>query len=339
VTSECLKLTSYFGERDRAGDAFLADALSALYARHAVTASIVMRGAEGFGAKHSLHTDRLLTLSEDLPIVSVAVDAPERIEAVQGEVEQLRFDGLVTLERAHFAAQEDGETWLPGEEAKLTVYLGRRDEVGGAPAHKALVELFRRHGIAGASVLLGVDGTVRGERRRARFFAANASVPMIVIAVGRWSAAAGALAEVRELLGDAIVTVEKVSVCKRDGERLAGFGAAAAAGSGEYRKLMVYTGEQSRHGRQALHHELIRRLRAAGASGATSLRGVWGYHGEHAPHGDTVLQLRRRVPIVTVIVDEAGRIGEWLVIVDELTSESGLVTSELVPEAWRRSRG
>ena len=34
----------------------------------------MLRGAEGFGLKHHLRTDRLLTLSEDLPLVSVAVD-------------------------------------------------------------------------------------------------------------------------------------------------------------------------------------------------------------------------------------------------------------------------
>ena len=37
-----------------------------------------MRGVAGFGVKHHLHTDRLLTLSEDLPIVSVAVDTRRR---------------------------------------------------------------------------------------------------------------------------------------------------------------------------------------------------------------------------------------------------------------------
>ena len=69
-----LKLTTYFGERDRAGDRFLADALLDLYARHELRTSVVLRGVEGFGVKHHLHTDRLLTLSEDLPLVSVAVD-------------------------------------------------------------------------------------------------------------------------------------------------------------------------------------------------------------------------------------------------------------------------
>ena len=72
VNEDCLKLTAYFGERDRARDRWLADALIDIYARHELETSLVMRGVEGFGAKQHLHTDRLLTLSEDLPLVAVA---------------------------------------------------------------------------------------------------------------------------------------------------------------------------------------------------------------------------------------------------------------------------
>jgi PII-like signaling protein len=75
----------------------------------------------------------------------------------------------------------------------------------------------------------------------------------------------------------------------------------------------------------------VRRLRQSGAAGATCVRGVWGFHGDHAPHGDRLLQLRRRVPIVTTIVDTPERIAASFQIVDELTQRSGLVTSELVP--------
>ena len=75
----------------------------------------------------------------------------------------------------------------------------------------------------------------------------------------------------------------------------------------------------------------MRALRDAGAAGATSLRGIWGYHGDHEPHGDTFWQLRRRVPVLTVIVDTPDRIRDWFAIVDELTDETGLVTSEMVP--------
>jgi PII-like signaling protein len=75
----------------------------------------------------------------------------------------------------------------------------------------------------------------------------------------------------------------------------------------------------------------VRELREAGAAGATSLRGICGYHGDHRPHGDPFWQLRRRVPLVTVIVDTPERVRRWFTIVDQLTSETGLVTSEMVP--------
>ncbi|MBV9943551.1 MAG: DUF190 domain-containing protein [Solirubrobacterales bacterium] len=56
-----------------------------------------------------------------------------------------------------------------------------------------------------------------------------------------------------------------------------------------------------------------------------------GYHGDHRPHGDSFWQLRRRVPVVTVIVDTPERVAGWFALVDEVTRETGLVTSEMVP--------
>jgi PII-like signaling protein len=303
----CLKLTAYFGERDRANGGFLADALIDLFARHEVATSLVLRGVEGFGAKH-LRTDRLLSLSEDLPLVAVAVDRRERIEALVPAVAALPFHGPVTLEAARMlpAALE------PVEPTKLTVYLGRR----ARPGYEAVVALLRERGVEGATVLLGVDGTAHGERRRASFFGRNADVPVMVIAVGDGPRIAAALPDLEAMLERPLVTLERIRICKRDGERLA---------SPEGRnKLMVY-------GDAALADALVRRLRRAGAAGATSLRGVWGYHGDHAPHGDTLRQLRRRVPVVTVLVDTPERVAQWWPIVDELTARGGLVTAETVP--------
>ena len=98
--TEYQKLTTYFGERQRNGGAFVADALLELYGRHEIAASILLRGTEGFGLKHHLRTDRSLSLSEDLPLVAVAVDTRPRIEAVLGPALALNHTGLVTLEGA-----------------------------------------------------------------------------------------------------------------------------------------------------------------------------------------------------------------------------------------------
>jgi PII-like signaling protein len=292
-----IKLTTYFGERD-----FVSDALLELYGRHRVAASVLLRGAAGFGARHRLHSADLLTPSEDLPLVSVAVDAPERIEALAGEVRALQRTGLVTLERAQATVAEP---------VKLTLYLGR-----GEP-YREICARLRDCGLDGATVLLGVDGTMHGERRRASFVGANRGVPVMLIAVGDGEAAARA----RQLLDPPLSTLERIRVCRRDGVALA----EPQPRPGEWHKLMLHSSDH------AAHEAIVRRLRGAGAAGATSLRGVWGFYGDHEPHGDRVFQLRRGVPAITVIVDTPDHVARSFEIVSELTPERGLVTSETVP--------
>jgi PII-like signaling protein len=310
-----------------------------VYERHELQTSVLLRGTEGFGVKHHLQTQRLLTLSEDLPLVTVAVDTRERITAAMPDVTDLMGHGLLTLERARMLTGRFGAVDLPQklhEAAKLTVYCGRQERAGGRPAFVAVVDLLRRRGVAGATVLFGVDGTAHGVRRRARFFGRNAEVPLMIIAVGSGDAIAAAAAEIGTLLERPLATIERVRVCKRDGERLAEpthLPDSDESGLPIWQKLMVYTIARAKVGNQPLYVELIHRLREAGAGGATALRGTWGYHGDHDPHGDKLLSLERRVPVVTVIVDTPDRVRRWFEIVDAVTSETGLVTSELVPAA------
>jgi len=308
-----------------------------VFARHELQASAIMRGTSGFGLKHQLRTDRLLTLSEDLPLVCVAVDTRDRIQDALHDVEELSFGGLVTLERTRMLTGQIETVELPHglhEAAKLTVYVGRQEQVGSRPAYEAIVELLHRHGIAGATILLGVDGTAHGIRQRARFFGRNAEVPLMVISVGDGRRLAAVLPQLGRMLTRPVLTLERIRICKRDGQRLAQpdqLPATDASGLQMWQKLMVYASEQSRHDGGPLYTEVILRLRQAGAAGATSLRGIWGYHGDHKPHGDSFWQLRRRVPVLTVLIDTPANIHRWYAIVDEVTEHTGLVTSEIVP--------
>jgi PII-like signaling protein len=337
VNEDCLKLTTYLGERHRTQDRFVADALLDLYGERGVEVSVMLRGAEGFGQRHHRRTDRLLTLSEDLPLVSVAVDTRTRIEGLLNEVIAIDPRSLVTLERARMLTGEIHPAALPtelDEETKLTVYVGRDERIYGVPAFVAVCELLHRRGVAGATVLLGVDGTAHGVRERARFFGRNADVPLMIIAVGSGPSIARVLPELGALLRRPLLTLERVRVLKRDGQLLARPDALPAndeRGLPLWQKLMVYTSEQARHGRGPVHLALVRRLQSSGAAGATCLRGTWGFDGEHSPRGDRLFQLRRHVPILTVVVDSPARIAESFAIVDELTDGAGLVTSEMVP--------
>jgi PII-like signaling protein len=330
---EYLKLTSYFGERDRSEGQLVADALLDLYGQRGIQSSILLRGAEGFGLEHHLRTDRLLTLSEDLPVVAEAVDASERIEEVLARVVEIQRRGLVTLERAKISKGQD-RIADDGRAVKLTVYLGRHERVAGRPAFAAVCDLLHSEGVAGASALLGVDGTRQGERRRAKFFAANAQVPMMIVAVGARERIAGLRPRLAKMLNDPLLMLERVSVCKRDGHLLESpheLPGIDKHGLQLWQKLTIVNSEAADYAGRAMHLELIRRLRAAGAAGATAVRGIWGFHGAHAPHGDKLLSLRRHVPILTTVVDVPERIAQLFPIVDELTGEQGLVTSEIVP--------
>ncbi|HEY5262332.1 MAG TPA: DUF190 domain-containing protein [Solirubrobacteraceae bacterium] len=123
-------------------------------------------------------------------------------------------------------------------------------------------------------------------------------------------------------------------MCKRDGQLLATpheLPGTDEHGLALWQKLMIYTSQAATPDGRPLNLQIIRRLRESDAAGATSIRGIWGFHGDHAPHGDRFFQLRRRVPVVTIVIDTPARIARSFQIVDELTSEHGLVTSEMVP--------
>jgi PII-like signaling protein len=337
MSEDALKLTTYFGERNRVKGRLLAEELLDIHARHGIRSSILLRGIQGFGAKHRLRSDRLLTLSEDLPLVSVAIDAHERIDALLKDVSSIGHEGLMTLERAGLCGagiKPRDLSRLPEENVKLTVYLGRHERAEGSPAFSAVCQTLNDSGVAGATVLLGVDGTRNGRRQRARFFARNVNVPLMVMSVGDAQQIGTALTRLEQLLDEPLFTIERVRICKRDGVllQLPHHPMPASEQSKDLRqKLTIITSEAARHENRSVYLELIRRLRLANAAGATSLRGIWGFHGDHAPHGDRLLSIRRHVPVVTIVIDTPNRIAALLPIVDELTHERGLVTSELVP--------
>ncbi len=345
MNQDSFKLTSYFGERQRTGGGFAADALVDLYGRHEIATSILLRGAEGFGARHRLRTDRSLTLSEDLPLVAVAVDSRPRIKEVLEPTARLLSAGLVTLERAQLLSGGMETLALRDEvheETKLTIYLGRQERVYRVPAFAAVCDLLHRRGVAGATAMLGVDGTAHGQRERASFFSRNAGTPMMVIAVGTGERIGRVLPELGGLLRRPLLTLERVRICKRDGELLCT--PSTLPGSDEtgmplWHKLMVYTSEAALYGGQPIHRAIVRELRAAGIAGTTTLRGVWGFHGDHPPHGDRLLQLGRHVPAVSIVIDAPGRIATAFAVIDELTREQGLVTSETVPALRAGGRG
>ncbi len=339
MNQPCLKLTTYFGERQRATSdarrpAFLADAMLDLFDTREIATSVMLRGIASFGPRHVLRTDESLTLSEDPPVAIAAVDVESKISGLVDDVIAMTGRGLVTLERAGLGAADSLD--VSGDDAvKLTVYIGRQERIGGQPAHRAVVDLLHRNQFFGAAAFLGVDGTAQGVRYRAAFFSRNVDVPMMIISIGTAAQVSAVIPELNELAPRALLCVERARLCKRGGKLISRphrLPEADSQGRPLWQKLMVHTSETITFGGAPVHRALVRRLLDSGVTrGATVVRGVWGFHSDHMPHGDKLFQLTRRVPVATIVVDTPERIARSFEVVDELTAEHGLVTSEMVP--------
>jgi hypothetical protein len=89
----------YLGESDTLQGRPLYQAIVERLRERGLAGATVLRGIEGFGAKQHLHSTRILSLSEDLPILVEAVDSEEKIRAVLPELDEMLSDGLITLEK------------------------------------------------------------------------------------------------------------------------------------------------------------------------------------------------------------------------------------------------
>jgi uncharacterized protein len=101
-------LRIYIGESDHWHGRPLYQAIVAFLRERGIAGATVFRGIEGYGAKAHLHTDRLLRLSQDLPILIEIVDDESALRAVLPELDAMVSGGLITLERIEVVAYRAG---------------------------------------------------------------------------------------------------------------------------------------------------------------------------------------------------------------------------------------
>ena len=111
LKGDATRLTVYVGESDRHHHRPVSTEI--VHRAHAagMAGASVFRGLEGFGASNHIHTTRILSLSDDLPVAIVIIDTDEKIRAFLPQLDDVLGGGaLVTVEAVevvHYAARQD----------------------------------------------------------------------------------------------------------------------------------------------------------------------------------------------------------------------------------------
>lgn len=100
LTGEQLLMRIFIGESDRYGHKPLYEALVELLQSEGFAGATVLRGVCGFGANHVYHTQKLLDLSADLPLVVEVVDTEDKINTIMPLIDGMMAGGMITLEKA-----------------------------------------------------------------------------------------------------------------------------------------------------------------------------------------------------------------------------------------------
>jgi PII-like signaling protein len=95
---QALRLTIFIGETDRWHHRPLYTEIVRRAHAAGLAGATVVRGIEGYGASNHIHTTRLLSLSEDLPVVVLIVDTEEAVRAFLPQLDELIGEGLVIVD-------------------------------------------------------------------------------------------------------------------------------------------------------------------------------------------------------------------------------------------------
>jgi len=99
----------HIGESDRWQHKPLYQAIVELCRREGLTGVTVLRGVGGYGSSSRYHTENILRLSQDLPVVIEVVEDAERIERILPRLDEMVDGGLITLEKVRVILYRSGK--------------------------------------------------------------------------------------------------------------------------------------------------------------------------------------------------------------------------------------
>ena len=163
------KVSIYVGQDHQYhGESVYAAILEFLF-YHKVSGASVTRGIAGFGADHHMHTDRILVLTENLPMKVEFIETPEKVEELLPKLHEMVGTGLIEIQDTTIVKPSEVSKTSPrledvpslkreGKAKMMRIFIGENDKWNGKPLHKALIESMHSNDIAGVTVYQGILG-------------------------------------------------------------------------------------------------------------------------------------------------------------------------------------
>ena len=109
---------------------------------------------------------------------------------------------------------------LEGEQVLMRIFIGESDQWERRPLSMVLVELLRRNGLAGATVLKGVAGFgANSVVHTASLLDLSADLPLVIEVVDSQEHIDRVIPQIDAMMGGGLVTMEKVRVVRYEQTR------------------------------------------------------------------------------------------------------------------------
>lgn len=102
---------------------------------------------------------------------------------------------------------------LEGQGLLVRIYIGESDRWNGRPLYQQIVELLRKRGIAGATVLRGIEGFgAKAHLHTTRILRLSEDLPVLIEVVDQEERLRAILPELDAMVADGLITLERVEV-------------------------------------------------------------------------------------------------------------------------------
>ena len=102
---------------------------------------------------------------------------------------------------------------IEGPGLLVRIYIGESDQWHGKPLYQAIVELLRERGLAGATILRGIEGFgAKAHIHTTRILALSEDLPILVEVVDQEDRVRAALPHLDSMVTDGLITLERVEV-------------------------------------------------------------------------------------------------------------------------------